>query len=240
MPGRALKTDNSLQRDGPTIHRSRSAAPSVGRRVPLWDHQRTAFNGRSKDASGLSLSACIQPRRSAGRPSMGKGIQMQPQLVATILLAAALISGVLYHYSSRPPAASNKWEQLTFFTDSAVYPAFSPDRGMLSFIRGSGTFLTAGQVYVKLLPGGEPVELTHDSRIKLSPVFSPDGSGIAYRTANPWETWEVPVLGGEPRLLLPNASSLTWIENGKRLLFSEIKKGMHMTVVTTDEGRGQA
>jgi hypothetical protein len=98
---------------------------------------------------------------------------MQPQLVATILLAAALISGVLYHYSSRPPAASNKWEQLTFFTDSAVYPAFSPDRGMLSFIRGSGTFLTAGQVYVKLLPGGEPVELTHDSRIKLSPVFSP-------------------------------------------------------------------
>jgi len=111
---------------------------------------------------------------------------------------------------------------------------------MLTFIRGTGTFLTAGQVYVKLLPDGEPVELTRDSGIKLSPVFSPDGSRIAYGTANPWETWEVPVLGGEPRLLLPNASSLTWIENGKRLLFSEIKEGMRMAVVTTDEGRGQA
>src|ERR1700686_2627645 len=51
--------------------------------------------------------------------------------------------------------------------------------------------------------------------------------------------WEVPVLGGEPHMLLPNASSLTWIEGGKRLLFSEIKEGLHLVVVTTDLGRGQ-
>ncbi len=174
-------------------------------------------------------------------PPSTKGRRTLPIAAAILLLLlAALLSGVLYHDSRRAPAASNEWEQLTFFTDSAVYPAFSLDGRMLTFIRGSGTFLTAGQVYVKLLPGGEPVELTHDSRIKLSPVFSPDASGIAYGTANPWETWEVPVLGGEPRLLLPNASSLTWIESGKRLLFSEINKGMHMAVVTTDASRGQA
>ena len=40
--------------------------------------------------------------------------------------------------------------------------------------------------------------------------------------------------------MLRNASSLTWIEDGKRLLFSEIKNGLHMGVVTTDEGRGQS
>jgi len=33
---------------------------------------------------------------------------------------------------------------------------------------------------------------------------------------------------------------LTWIEAGKRLLFSEIKEGLHMAVVTTDEGRGHS
>jgi Tol biopolymer transport system component len=33
---------------------------------------------------------------------------------------------------------------------------------------------------------------------------------------------------------------LTWIEAGKRLLFSEIKEGLHMVVVTTDEARGQS
>ena len=51
---------------------------------------------------------------------------------------------------------------------------------------------------------------------------------------------EVPVLGGEPRMLLPNASSLTWIEGGKRLLYSEIKEGLHMVVVTSDESRGNS
>jgi Tol biopolymer transport system component len=89
------------------------------------------------------------------------------------------------------------------------------------------------------LPGGEPVKLTHDSRPKMSPVFSSDGSSVVYGTVPPWDTWEVPVLGGQPRLMLPNSSSLAWIDGGKHLLFSEITGGLHMVVVTTDEGRGQ-
>ena len=130
-------------------------------------------------------------------------------------------------------------EQLTFFTDSAVYPTLSPDGRMLAFIRGDDSFFGPGQVYVKFLPDGQPVELTHDELLKLSPTFSPDGARIAYGTVPPWDTWEVPVVGGEPHILLPNSASLTWIENGKRLLFSEINEGIHMVVVTTDEARGQ-
>ena len=103
---------------------------------------------------------------------------------------------------------------------------------MLAFIRGDNSVLPLGEVnsllplgdiYVKLLPGGEPVQLTHDSTTKQAPSFSPDNSRIAYSLVAPWDTWEVPVLGGEPHMLLPNASSLTWIDSGKRLLFSEIK-----------------
>jgi Tol biopolymer transport system component len=110
---------------------------------------------------------------------------------------------------------------------------------MLAFIRGSESFFGPGQIYVKFLPDGQPVQLTHDSLWQLSPVFSPDGSRIAYGTAIPFNTWEVPVLGGEPHMLLPNASSLSWIVGGRRLLFSEITEGLHMVVVTTDESRGQ-
>ena len=111
---------------------------------------------------------------------------------------------------------------------------------MLAFIRGNNTFLGTGEVYVKLLPTGEPVQLTRDNRVKLSPTFSPDGTSVAYSVLFPWEVWEVPVIGGSPQLMLSNASSLTWIEGGKRLLFSEIKSGLHMGVVTTDEGRGHS
>lgn len=133
-----------------------------------------------------------------------------------------------------------EWEQLTFFTDSAVYPALSPDGRMLAFIRGSDSFLGQGQIYVKLLPGGEPIQLTNDDAMKLAPSFSPDGSRIAYSIIEPWDTWEVSALGGDPHLLLPNSSSLTWMEQGKRLLFSEMREGLHLVLVTTDVDRGNS
>ena len=157
--------------------------------------------------------------------------------------AAALIALAVVFYlreMGTKRKGDGKWEQLTFLTDSAVYPELSPDGRMLVYLRGSDTFLGNADVYVKLLPSGEPVQLTRDGRLKLSPTFSPDGARIAYSTVDPWEVWEVPAMGGEPRLMLGNASSLTWIENGKRLLFSEIKSGLHMGIVTTNEGRGDS
>ena len=157
-----------------------------------------------------------------------------------LVVAAVLAAFFLLRTPAPAPTTSGQWQQLTFLTDSAVYPALSPDGRMLAFIRGDDPFLTTGDLYVKLLPDGDPVQLTHDGYTKLSPVFSPDGANIAYGTMDPWDTWEVPVLGGEPHLLLPNASSLTWIQNGKRLLFSEIKQGLHLAVVTADESRGHS
>src|SRR6185369_11418122 len=122
-------------------------------------------------------------------------------------------------------------------SDSVSQPALSPDGRMLTFLRGPRTFIGAAQVYVKMLPSGDPVQLTHDKLAKISPVFSPDGSRIAFtgaNTAQDWDTWVVPVLGGEPRLWLPNASGLVWLDKS-RLLFSEIKKGLHMAIVTSEE-----
>ena len=161
--------------------------------------------------------------------------------IPAALVALALAAFLFYRSShSSPDASQDKdWTQLTFFTDSAVYPALSPDGRMLAFIRGNNPFFGPGQIYVKFLPDGDPVQLTHDSMSKLSPAFSPDGSRIAYGTGPPFDMWEVPVIGGEPHIMLPNATSLTWIERGKRLLFSEIKEGLHLVVVTTDPGRGQ-
>jgi len=84
------------------------------------------------------------------------------------------------------------------------------------------------------------VDLTHDQTQKLHPEFSLDGTKIVYGTYQDrefsWDTWEVPVLGGEAKRMFKNVTGLTWV-SPRQLLFSEIKMGAHMGVVTSDENR---
>ena len=125
-------------------------------------------------------------------------------VVAAIFVLAALGGAFFLFRSQRSsPPASKDWQQITFFTDSAVYPTLSPDGRMLAFIRGNSSFMGPGQIYVKFMPDGEPVQLTHDASVKLGPAFSPDGSNIAYSTVDPWDVVEVPVLGGDRTYCYP-------------------------------------
>jgi Tol biopolymer transport system component/tRNA A-37 threonylcarbamoyl transferase component Bud32 len=194
---------------------------------------------RLKRDSESGNTAPMMGSAAAGKARGGRRLIYSLVAIAVLL---AVAGGAIWWYRTARLAAPPRtaWQQITFFTDSVVYPALSPDGRMLAFIRGADTFFGPGQVYVKMLPDGAPVALTHDAMAKMTPEFSPDGSMVAYGTAIPFDTWVVPVLGGEAQVMLPNASSLTWIDGGKRLLFSEIKQGIHMIVVSTDLGRGQS
>ena len=147
---------------------------------------------------------------------------------------AVIAMGCVAVYASlhgRP--AGIRYTQITDFTDSALAPALSPDGRMVAFIRGGSGFLTADQIYVKMLPDGEARRLTDDRRMKYGLAFSPDGSQIGYTVLEPpnWRTYTVSVLGGDSRLLLTNAAGLTWLDP-RQLLFSQIRSGMHLGVVT--------
>jgi eukaryotic-like serine/threonine-protein kinase len=155
-------------------------------------------------------------------------------MAGAAVLALAMVA-VLYLRPDRP-AGRDQWVRLTNFPDSVSQPALSPDGRMLTFVRGPETFLNSGQIYIKMLPDGEPVQLTRDNSDKMSPVFSPDGSRIAY-TAGMWNTWVVPVISGQPRAWLANASGLVWLDK-KRVLFSESKgEEVLMGIVTSEETR---
>jgi serine/threonine protein kinase/Tol biopolymer transport system component len=159
--------------------------------------------------------------------------------VAATALAMVPIGAALWLRGLSPAADRSQWVQLTKFPDAVSQPSLSPDGRMLAFIRGSSTFVGPGQVYVKILPDGQPAALTHDNLNKMSPTFSPDGTRIAYTVVDPqfhWDTWTVPVLGGEPQLLLKNASGLVW-SGPRQVLFSEIKMGEHMAIVAAGESR---
>jgi len=145
--------------------------------------------------------------------------------------------GILFLRQKPAVVPTSEWVQITNLADSVTSPALSPDGRMLTFLRGDDAFVTTGQVYVMLLPHGDPVRLTNDSFPKGEPVFSPDGANVAYTV--PWDTWTVPVLGGEPRRWIPNTSGLSWLDADK-LMFSQITSGNHMELVSSDVSRAHA
>ena len=225
---------------------------------PEWD----ALPGGTPASVRLLLQRCLDkdPKRrlrdlgdarfeidDVGGPAAPAARQPSPayRAVLPIVLTGGLLAGGAgVFYLAKPTAPvtlPSEYVQLTDFADSATAPSLSPDGRMVAFKRGDTSFLSPGQIFVKLLPSGESVQLTTSAGRKFGPVFTPDGSRVAYTevAAGAWDTWIVPVLGGQPVRLLPNASGLTWIAD-HLVLFSEIKTGLHMGIVTATEGRGDS
>lgn len=144
---------------------------------------------------------------------------------------------------SLPVTSSAEYEPLTDMADSATAPALSSDGHMLAFIKSGDPFLSPGQLWLKLLPDGEPIQLTHTSGLIFAPTFTPDGSHVAYSAAenkpdSSLDTWIVPITGGEPVKLLPNASGLSFI-GPHQVMYSEFKTGLHLGIVTSLDDRSQ-
>jgi serine/threonine protein kinase/Tol biopolymer transport system component len=162
-------------------------------------------------------------------------------IAVPIMIAAA---GLAWYFRSPkgPVTMPSEYVQLTNFSDYATAPALSKDGRMVAFFRGGEFFQGTGQVYVKLLPDGESKQLTDDPNPKYDPVFTPDGSRVAYTVHNlkerTWVTWTAPVLGGPSTPLMPNAAGLSWY-GPDRIVFSEVMPGTvaHMGIMTARENR---
>jgi serine/threonine protein kinase len=196
----------------------------------------------SSKAMGSGQPAAATTHRTSSAEYLVSEIKQHKRAAALILGVIIILPAVWYLLlrSPRKPTDRSQWVQITNLSDAVSQPALSSDGRMLTFIRGPDTFAARGEIYVKMLPSGEAIQLTRDNSQKMSPVFSPDGSKIAYTVVgaqNHWDTWLTPVLAGLPRQWLPNASGLVWSDKGN-ILFSEIKNNIiHMGVVAAEESR---
>ena len=175
----------------------------------------------------------VARRRSRG------GLWLTLGAVAAIALGGIALWSWLE--SDRPVTNPAEYEQLTDVTDGAVAPVLSPDGHMLAFIRNGTVFKGNGQVWLKVLPNGEPVKLTDAPGPVWAPAFTPDGANVVFSSIDlqhgSWDTWTVPAIGGaHATKLLANAQALTYI-GPREVLYSEFNSGLHLAVATSLDDR---
>jgi DNA-binding winged helix-turn-helix (wHTH) protein/Tol biopolymer transport system component len=186
----------------------------------------------------------VEPQSGQSQaPIPGRGPGSRSLFWAAGVVMGLVLAALLFFVLSSRKNPQPVYTQITNFVDSAAGPVLSPDGKMLAFFRGDSAFATPGPIYVKMLPNGEAVQIANDPRNKYGLAFSRDSSQIAYTVWDnnakyQWNTYSVPVLGGEPKLLFANAAGLTWLDDG-HLLYSEVRSGLHMGVVTSNSNRTQ-
>jgi Tol biopolymer transport system component len=161
------------------------------------------------------------------------------QRVALVAAAVALLmSGAFVARRLVAPAPSVVAEvrvhRLTDARGLEEFPAISPDGKSVAFVA-----YTAGnvQIFVRLVSGGTPLQITRVAADHLYPRWSPDSASIFYyQPPEDGESvgaiWEIPALGGGPRRITGSAGGADISHDGKRLVFPRFANGRMELVVS--------
>jgi len=98
-------------------------------------------------------------------------------------------------------------ERVTRTTALTSWPALSSDARLIAYVSDAGQDGTTPQIWIQQI-GGAALRLTNREREYSQLSFSPDDTRIIFTISDESgpNLYEVPTLGGEPRLLQPGAS----------------------------------
>jgi Tol biopolymer transport system component len=115
---------------------------------------------------------------------------------------------------------------------------WSPDGSMLVYQQRDGATQEIGNLFVVDVATGEATQITDLDPANygwwaLHPSFSPDGQTIIFHmprgpnddVSTRWDLWSVPVAGGEPTLLVHNASMGVYAPDGGTLAYLDSPRG---------------
>jgi eukaryotic-like serine/threonine-protein kinase len=192
-----------------------------------------AFNLES--TSSISGSGAILAA-AAEKKGTGRALAWAATLLLT-LLAVALAAAGAWWLRGRAATVSKAitFLRLTDFDGMEESPSFSRDGKYVAFVSDS---TGSRQIWVRLLAGGPPLQITNGPGAHHEPRWSQDSSSIIYFTPPPegnaqGTLWEVSALGGTPRQLVRSMSGADVSHDGKHLTFFRLN-GKEMELVVTD------
>ena len=109
-------------------------------------------------------------------------------------------------------------ERATLTSAMTAWPALSSDARLIAFVSDGGVDGTSPQIWVQQI-GGSGLHLTRGEREYSNLSFSPDDTRIVFTAADSagQHIYEIPTLGGEPRLLQRDAKCGEVSPDGKWL-----------------------
>ena len=163
-------------------------------------------------------------RLTAGGPALPRtGV---PNWVWAAGLVGLGLAALGAWWASRPavkPVEAFREMPLTSYPGSEIAPTFSPDGRQVAFA-WNGEKRDIFHIYVKMVDGGEPLQVTRGAVDDRSPRWSPDGRFIAF--ARGGAIYLISPLGGAERKVTDAATGqVAWTPDGKSIAFNERPRG---------------
>ncbi|MCU1296519.1 MAG: serine/threonine protein kinase [Acidobacteriaceae bacterium] len=128
--------------------------------------------------------------------------------------------------------------RLTDFMGMEEFPALSPDGKSVAFTANVGG---RRQVWMRLLAGGSPLQVTHNDADHQYPRWSPDSSSLIYFSPSTepdgeGKIWQIPALGGTARPLVSSLGGADLSHDGKHIAYFHSNQGKLELAVADPDG----
>lgn len=170
-------------------------------------------------------------------PQPVRGVRALAWMLAGALLTAT--AGFLWWWQdSAPRARANMHVQrISDFVGIEEFPAISPDGKTIAFVADSPG---RRQIWIRLLSGGSPLQITHDDADHEQPRWAPDSSSLIYyspatNSDEPGSISEIPALGGARRRIVGAVGGGDVSHDGQRIaLFQQHGERVALITVARD------